>query len=196
MASIAAWPRAVPAPGKARRARHHSSRQDAMPDTRTRPPLVADEREMLVAWLDWHRSTLATKCEDLSPAQLAQRSVPPSPLSLLGLLQHMFEVERGWFRRTLAGEQFEPVYYSDADPDGDFLTLDVDGADEVRARWEAECDNSRAAVAAAPSLDVLGQSRERSVSLRWILVHMIEEYARHNGHADLLRECIDGRTGE
>jgi len=151
---------------------------------------------MLVAWLDWHRATLATKCDDLSAERLAERSVPPSPLSLLGLLQHMFEVERNWFRRVLAGEQVQPVYFSDADPDGDFLTVDTSRAAEIRAAWEAECDQSRTAVAGAASLDVTGERRGEAVSLRWILVHMIEEYARHNGHADLLRERIDGRTGE
>ena len=167
-----------------------------MPDTRVDPPFVADERAMLVAWLDWHRATLATKCEDLSPGQLAERSVPPSTLSLLGLLQHMFEVERNWFRRVLGGEEVEPVYFSDADPDGDFDTLDPGRHAEARSRWEDECDHSRAAFAAAPSLDVAGERRGAVISLRWIMVHMIEEYARHNGHADLLRERIDGRTGE
>jgi uncharacterized damage-inducible protein DinB len=151
---------------------------------------------MLVAWLDWQRATLATKCDDLTPEQLAERSVPPSPLSLLGLLQHMVEVERNWFRRVLGGEAVEPVYYSEADPDGDFLTLDPGRADQVRARWEAECEHSRAAVAGAESLDVTGLRHGQETSLRWILVHMIEEYARHNGHADLVRERIDGRTGD
>ena len=167
-----------------------------MADTRVDPPFVAGEREMLVSWLDWHRGTLATKCDDLTPEQLAERSVPPSSLSLLGLLQHMIEVERNWFRRVLAGEAIQPIYYSDADPDGDFDTLDPARAGEVRAQWEAECERSRAAVAAAGSLEVTGERRGEAVSLRWILVHMIEEYARHNGHADLLRERIDGRTGE
>jgi len=163
---------------------------------RTDPPYVADEGDMLIAWLDWHRATLATKCDDLSAEQLGERAVPPSPMSLLGLLQHMFEVERNWFRRVLAGEDVEPVYFSDADPDGDFQTVDITKAAETRAAWEAECDHSRRAVAAAPSLEVTGDRRGEVVSLRWILVHMIEEYARHNGHADLLRERIDGRTGE
>jgi hypothetical protein len=97
---------------------------------------------------------------------------------------------------VLAEEEVEPIYFSEAEPDGDFESVDPARAAEVRARWEAECDHSRAAVAAAPSLDVTGQRRGSPVSLRWILVHMIEEYARHNGHADFLRERIDGRTGE
>jgi uncharacterized damage-inducible protein DinB len=168
-----------------------------MPVDRPDPPLIADEREMLVSWLDWQRATLAQKCEDLTREQLAERSVPPSSLSLLGLLQHMIEVERSWFRRCLGGEQIKPVYYSDAEPDGDFDNIDPARAEEVRAEWEAECERSRAAVTAAASLDVTGRTRRgSSVSLRWILVHMIEEYARHNGHADFLRERIDGRTGD
>jgi uncharacterized damage-inducible protein DinB len=159
-------------------------------------PLEAGEREMLTAWLDWHRATLARKCDGLNGDQLRERAVPPSSLSLLGLVRHMAEVERGWFRRTLAAEDAPPHYYSDANPDGDFD--DVTGADvaEAFATWQTECEAARKAEAAAPSLDAVGVQRSgRRVSLRWILVHMIEEYARHNGHADLLRERIDGATG-
>lgn len=163
---------------------------------RVDPPLLASEREMLVAWLDWHRATLALKCEGLSDAQLAERSVPPSRLSLLGLVRHMAEVERGWFRRGVGGEDAPPGYYTDANPDGDFE--DVDSADvaEAFATWRADCDRAREIVAAAPSLDVTFSGTTRQYSLRWVLVHMIEEYARHNGHADLLRERIDGSVGD
>jgi uncharacterized damage-inducible protein DinB len=165
-------------------------------DPRIDPPYVAGERDMLIVWLDWERATLAWKCQGLLPQQLAERSVPPSSLSLLGLLQHMIEVERSWFRRVLGGESIEPIYFTEDEPDGDFDHLNVDTVDDVKAHWEAECDHSRAAVVAADSLDVTGERRGEKISLRWILVHMIEEYARHNGHADLLRERIDGAVGE
>ena len=160
------------------------------------PPLVAQEREMLDAWLDYHRATLAVKCEGLTDDQLRARAVPPSSLSLLGLVRHMGEVERSWFRRVLSGEQAPPRYYSDENPDGDF----DDVADAVVADafgyWRDECAYARERVAAAPSLDVTGTGRQgEGYSLRWIMVHMIEEYARHNGHADLLRERIDGTVG-
>jgi uncharacterized damage-inducible protein DinB len=168
----------------------------AMATERIDPPLEAGEREMLVAWLDYHRATLAWKCDDLDDGQLRQRAVPPSSLSLLGLVRHMAEVERGWFRRVLGGEAVPPLYWSDDNRDGDFD--DVDRADraEAFATWRAECEHARQAVAATHSLDVTGERRGERFSLRWILVHMIEEYARHNGHADLLRERIDGTVGD
>ncbi len=161
------------------------------------PPLVAREREMLDAWLDYHRATLAVKCEGLSDDQLRAQAVPPSSLSLLGLVRHMGEVERSWFRRVLSGEQAPPRYYSDENRDGDFD--DVADADVAEAfgYWRDECADARERVAAAPSLDVTGTGRQgETYSLRWIMVHMIEEYARHNGHADLLRERIDGTVGD
>jgi uncharacterized damage-inducible protein DinB len=155
---------------------------------------------MLNGWLDFHRWILLWKCEGLNESQLKQRAVPPSGLSLLGLVRHMAEVERGWFRVVLLGENLPDLYTTPEGPDPDFNG--VDGADvaETFETFEQECAAAREAVAAAPDLDLL--SRERSErtgeawSLRWILSHMIEEYARHNGHADLLRECIDGATGD
>ncbi len=165
--------------------------------TRIDPPLVAGEREMLDSWLDYQRATLALKCAGLSDEQLRERSVPPSSLSLLGLVRHMTEVERGWFRRTLEGEDAPAVYYSEENPDGDFDDLDSPEPAEVFATWRGECDLAREAAARADSLDVTAGERDGSpFSLRWILVHMIEEYARHNGHADLIRERIDGATGD
>ena len=161
------------------------------------PPLAAQEREMLDAWLDYHRATLAVKCEGLSDDQLRAQAVPPSSLSLLGLVRHMGEVERSWFRRVLSGEQAPPRYYSDENRDGDFD--DVADADVAEAfgYWRDECAHARERVGAAPSLDVTGTGRQgETYSLRWIMVHMIEEYARHNGHADLLRERIDGTVGD
>ena len=155
-----------------------------MPDDhRPSPPAVADERAMLASWLDWHRATLDMKCAGLAPAELATRAVEPSTLSLLGLVRHMADVERGWFRRVLAGEDAPPLYYSDADA--------------AFATWRAECARAREIVASLPSLDTLFTHRSGSqMSARWVLIHMVEEYARHNGHADLLRERIDGVTGE
>ena len=164
------------------------------------PALAAGEREMLTGWLDLHRAILLWKCEGLSDRQLRQRSVPPSSLSLLGLVRHMAAVERGWFRKVLLGEQVPDLYGAADDPDADFS--DVDRADVAAAfrDFEQECDAARRAVTAAPDLDVLSEARSERTgerfSLRWILSHMIEEYARHNGHADLLRERIDGATGD
>jgi uncharacterized damage-inducible protein DinB len=168
-------------------------------EDRARPGLQAGERDMLTGWLEHHRAILVWKCEGLTGEQLRQRAVPPSSLSLLGLVRHMAGVERGWFRQVLLGEDVPDLYPSEEDPDADFN--DVDGADvaEAFSVFEKECDLARQAAAAAPDLDVLSQERSQRTgqqfSLRWILTHMIEEYARHNGHADLLRERIDGTTG-
>jgi uncharacterized damage-inducible protein DinB len=154
---------------------------------------------MLRAWLDFHRATLSMKCAGLSDEQLQERSCPPSSMSLLGLVQHMTDVERNWFERIFAGEQADPIYFSDAEPDGDFDTLAPEGVDSVWRLSDTAQARAREIEAGADSLDQDGASvdgQHRRVSLRWIMVHMIEEYARHNGHADLLRERIDGATGE
>ncbi|MFG2495782.1 DinB family protein [Streptomyces caniferus] len=169
------------------------------PDGRLIPPPQADERAMLESWLDFHRDTLALKCAGLDDGQLRLASVTPSSMSLLGLVQHMAVVERNWFQRVFAGQDMPPL--SEAG-DADGFTLAPDrGVDEVLALWCAEVARSREVTANA-SLDDTGNLSGREVeylggqvSLRWILVHMIEEYARHNGHADLLRESIDGTTG-
>ncbi|MFD8969690.1 DinB family protein [Streptomyces sp. NPDC059568] len=167
---------------------------------RTEPSTVAGEREMLEGWLDYHRETLAVKCAGLTEEQLREASVPPSELSLLGLVRHMAEVERAWFRRTLSDEQAGPIYYSDADPDGDFHPGEDDTWDEAYTTWQAEIARARE-LAAPHSLDHPGAGRRHRTTgepynLRWIYTHMIEEYARHNGHADLIRERIDGATGD
>src|SRR5438132_6671211 len=147
---------------------------------------------MLEAWLDYHRATLLMKCADLSASQLRLRSAEPSTLSLLGLVRHMTDVERSWFRRRLAGDTAAgPIYYTNERPDADFDDTDDPASATVFTTYLAEVEHCRNA-AAGVSLDtVIG---ERSV--RWIYLHMLEEYARHNGHADLLRERIDGATGE
>ncbi|HYI46224.1 MAG TPA: DinB family protein [Actinomycetota bacterium] len=160
------------------------------------------ERETLDAWLDYHRATLLWKCEGLSDADLKKRSVPPSNLTLLGMVRHMADVERSWFRRVFAGEQGAgPIFYSDERPNDDFDDLDGAPVDEVFQTFRQECDLARKIVSSAESLDVVSSGERRTknghrYSLRWIVTHMIEEYARHNGHADLLREAIDGSTGD
>jgi len=166
---------------------------------RTLPGLQAGEREMLTGWLDYHRAVLLWKCEGLSDEQLRQRSAPPSSLSLLGLVRHMADVERGWFRQVLLGEDVPSRYETPDDPDGDFNGVGAADVAEAFRAYRAECDASRQAAATAPDLDTLSKRRSertgQEFSLRWILTHMIEEYARHNGHADLLRERVDGATG-
>jgi uncharacterized damage-inducible protein DinB len=166
------------------------------PSERTDPPYVADERSMLDAWLEYHRATLLYKCHGLSDEQLKQRSVEPSSMSLLGLVRHMADVERNWFRRVLAGEDVAGIYWTNDDPDGDFDNVETADVAADMATFETEVGHARRLLAAAGSLDTTGIRRGEEVSLRWILVHMIEEYARHNGHADLLRERIDGAVGD
>jgi Protein of unknown function (DUF664) len=165
-------------------------------DTRSPLPLVGDERETLTAYLDWHRKTLELKCSGVPPERLSERSVPPSGLSLHGIIRHLAGAERWWFRIQFAGEDVPLIYYSDDDPDQDFEGLDADVAEDL-AVWRAECDRSRQILARAGSLDETGIQRSsgKPISLRRVLVHMIAEYARHNGHADLLRERLDGATG-
>ncbi|MFD2418917.1 DinB family protein [Amycolatopsis pigmentata] len=164
----------------------------------TRPPLpkTGSEREILTSLLDWHRSTFELKCAGVPKDRLSAKEIPPSGLSLHGIARHLAGGERWWFRTQFAGEEVPDLYYSDDDPDQDFERLDGDPA-EAFAVWRAECERSREIVAAAPSLDATGTHipSGEPVSLRQIMVHMIAEYARHNGHADLLRERIDGATG-
>lgn len=165
-------------------------------DPRPAPPRAGDERDMLSAFLDWHRQTFELKCSGVAAERLSERGIPPSQLSLHGLLRHLAGVERWWFRVQFAGEEVPLLYYSDEDPDQDFDDLDGDVA-EAFAVWRAECARSRDIVANASSLDdtSVQAARGEPVSLRWVLMHQIAEYARHNGHADLLRERIDGATG-
>jgi hypothetical protein len=168
-------------------------------DPRSRRPPLTDERSTLEAFLRWQRETLELKCAGLNPEQLARRAVEPSTLSLLGLIRHLAGVEQGWFRATMAGQDSPPRFYSDADPDGDFegAVADPETVAEAWRVWRAEVDFAERFVADALSLDITGNHHRRGpVSLRWVMVHMIEEYARHNGHADLLRERIDGRLGQ
>ena len=171
-----------------------------MATDRARSAQNAGEREMLAGWLEHHRGILIWKCEGLTAEQLRQRAVLPSTLSLPGLVRHMAEVERGWFRQVFPGEDVPDLYDRSAGEDADFNVVDQADPAEAFHAFERECAASRQVVAQAPSLDVLSkQASERTGqpwSLRWIITHMIEEYARHNGHADLLRERVDGSTGD
>jgi uncharacterized damage-inducible protein DinB len=164
---------------------------------RPMPPLNADERTTLESWLDFHRATLAMKCEGVDDKQAAAASVPPSGFTLTGLVQHLAEVERNWFRRVLAGEQAPPIYDPQADPNGPDGGFDL--AEEATlagalTTWRTEIARARDLCGPRALADT-GRFMGQDVSLRWIYVHLIEEYARHNGHADLIRECIDGATG-
>ncbi|MGV1007672.1 MAG: DinB family protein [Dermatophilaceae bacterium] len=162
-----------------------------------RPPLpqTGDERAMLTAYLDWHRATVELKCAGVEPARLRVRSMPPSTMSLHGLVRHLAGVERWWFQINFAGDDVPMLYYSDDDPDQDFGFEDGDFTSDL-AVWRRECERSRAVVA-AHALDEEGRRVRDSapLSLRGVLVKMIAEYAQHNGHADLLREGLDGATG-
>lgn len=163
--------------------------------TRTEPAPLADERTTLTGFLQYQRDTLAMKCAGLTVEQLRTRAVPPSSLSLLGLVRHLAEVERGWFGNTWGGEDRGPHWPHREGGGGEF-DVDTDDPAEALRIWRDECARSRALVDAAESLDAPARHGGTPYSLRHILTHMIEEYARHNGHADLLRECLDGTTGE
>ncbi|MCA1220127.1 DinB family protein [Streptomyces sp. 8L] len=163
---------------------------------RPEPPSVGGEREMLRSFLDFHRATLAMKVEGLGDEELRRRSMPPSTLSLLGLVRHMCEVERTWFRMVINGERLPLVWSADGDYQSAYDATGATGA-EAFAAWEAEVAHSRRIEREAASLDVTGVHRRsgEEVSLRLVMLHMMHEYARHNGHADFLREAIDGTVG-
>ncbi|MDQ1031032.1 hypothetical protein QF035_008614 [Streptomyces umbrinus] len=166
-------------------------------DFRFSTSATADERTLLVDILGAQRATLEMKCAGLT-GELARRSVEPSTLSLLGLVRHLADMERRWFRRVLARQDAPALFSSEACPDGDFDGASADPAviAEAWRAWRAEVAFSDGFVADAPGLDLAGEDPWRGpVSLRWVLIHMVEEYARHNGHADLLRERIDGAIG-
>jgi uncharacterized damage-inducible protein DinB len=165
-------------------------------DDRIGPPRLGGERETVRAFLDYHRATLAMKCEGLSDEELRQRSMPPSTLTLLGLVRHMAEVERVWFRRVINHEDIPLVWSAD----GDYQAA-YDGSGSSRAEafaaWRQEVEHARRIEREAESLDVTGYQERwgENVSLRLVMLHLIHEYARHNGHADLIREGIDGTVG-
>lgn len=163
---------------------------------RVDPPRIAEEKASLAAYLDFYRATLAAKCEGLTAEQLNERSVSPSTMSLHGLVRHLAGVERWWFRINFAHEDVPMLFYSDEEPDLDFDGLADDPAADL-AIWRAECEQSRRVVDAAGLDDTapMIMGAHDRFSLRWLMLRMISEYAQHCGHADLLRERIDGATG-
>jgi uncharacterized damage-inducible protein DinB len=171
---------------------------------RPEPPAAADERATLLGFLDWQRSTLAWKCAGLDGAGL-NATVGASSMTLGGILKHMALVEDHWFSRSLHGHDPVPPWDAvdwDANPDWEWHSAAGDSPEQIAALWLDAVSRSRALVAEAIADGGLERPARqawpdgRSPSLRWVLCHMIEEYARHNGHADLLREAVDGQTGE
>ncbi|MFI6206791.1 DinB family protein [Streptomyces sp. NPDC051041] len=167
----------------------------ALPDGRPVPLLVGDGRPALEGWLDFHRATPELKCAGLDDAQVRLAPVTPSSLTLLGLVRHPAETERNWFQRMVGGLDVPPVL-----EEGTGYVLDpARGLDEALAVWRREIARGRQLCAGRSPDDTVriagGPPAGAEVSVRWVLIHVIEEYARHNGHADLLRECIDGATG-
>jgi hypothetical protein len=159
------------------------------------PPMEADEKATLTGFLDFQRATLRWKSDGLTPEQLGVPAVEPSTMTLHGLIRHLTEVEVGWFVGTFTDEPVKYAYSSDERPDADWTDLDpAQYADDLR-RYDEAVEKARAVVAGLKPGDV-GNDEGRPVTLRWVLAHMIEEYARHNGHADFLRERLDGATGE
>ena len=169
---------------------------------RTDPPESGPEVDQLAAFLDFQRATVLLKCEGLTAEQLGETAVPSSGLTLGGLLNHLALVEDSWFRVRFLGEEHVSPWDRvdwDADPDWEFRTATELTPEELRRRYEDACARSRDVVARAESLDQLSVHARRTgrhFDLRWVLLHMIEETARHAGHADLLREAIDGTVGD
>ncbi|MGP5716867.1 MULTISPECIES: DinB family protein [Brachybacterium] len=166
-------------------------------DTRVDPPPMAGERESLEGWVEFYRGTLLRKIDGLDAEQLARRSVPPSVLSPIGIVRHLTDVEAYWLREVLLDDEQPDPHCTDDNPDGDFDDVDPATALVDVEAYCAELVATRAAQASWSDLDgpVLGLRHGEQVNLRWILTHLIEEYARHLGHLDLLREAIDGGTG-
>jgi uncharacterized damage-inducible protein DinB len=169
--------------------------EDLTDPRRIEPPFVLPDRAMLEQWLEFHRTTLLLKCEGLDDERRKARPVPTSKLSLHGLVRHMAEVERNWFTRVLARQHDAPMIWADPTVDDSELVplADADWESDLRA-WQQECEHSRA-IASQYGLEDTGLRHGQPCSLRWIYMHMVEEYARHNGHADILRELLDEAVG-
>jgi uncharacterized damage-inducible protein DinB len=164
---------------------------------RTEPAMSGlGERDLLEAWLEFHRTTLLLKAEGVDDRVRKLRPVATSLLSLHGLVRHMAEVERSWFQRVLGRDPDVAYLWFDPDvEDSDIAPLDDAVWEDDLATWQSECEKSRQS-AAVHDLDDEGITRKGTpCTLRWIYLHMIEEYARHNGHADLIRELVDGEVG-
>ena len=177
---------------------------DERPDPRTEPPLSGGEAQLAFAFLDYHRETLMMKVAGLDSAQLAT-ALPPSPMTLGGLVKHLALVEESWFCERLGGRELAEPWASvdwDADEDWDWHSAVDDEPDALLGQWERsvamarECADRAMAAAGFDQMTVQPNRRGEHFSMRWIVIHMIEEYARHNGHADMIRESIDGQTGE
>src|ERR1700730_15025329 len=165
--------------------------------TRQSTPSVAGERQMLEAWLDFHRQTLLSTCSSLTAEQLRQRPARPSTMSLPGSVRNLSDEERAWLRRRIAEEDIAFLYASEADPDGEFDNVESADAEQDFAAYLQEVELARRAAAGRALDETFYHTRHKAdMSVRWVYLHMIEEYARHNGHADLLRERIGGATGD
>jgi uncharacterized damage-inducible protein DinB len=165
-------------------------------DDRFEPPYEGDELATLAGFLDFHRDTLLWKCAGLTPDQLRSRPLPTTTLSLHGLVRHLADVERSWFRKWVAGEDVQPIFWTEENRDLDIdPPADADPLADIE-EFKAEIERVRAAMRDRPMDSSFVSRRGRTISVRWVYVHMIEEYARHNGHADLLRQAIDGVVGE
>ncbi|NKE63374.1 DinB family protein [Lentzea sp. PSKA42] len=162
----------------------------------TDEPFLGAERPMLEAWLDRHRATFLRNCAGLTGEQLATASTPPSNLTLLGLIRHLTDVERVWFRVRLAGQDVKARYSTPPNWDVAFEDLDPARAEAEYSDLVAEMAEARAAGATRDLDDTFVHVRWGEMSVRWLYIHMIEEYAQHNGHADLIRERIDGSTNK
>jgi uncharacterized damage-inducible protein DinB len=158
-------------------------------------PLIGADRAILEGYLAWQRTVLLGKCAGLTGEQLARRPATPSNLSLLGLLRHMAKVERFWFRQGVGGQDLAPMYDPALGADADFEDVDPARAEEDYGRLVEERALADE-IAAARSFDDTFELRGDVMSVRLVYVHMIAEYARHNGHADMIREQVDGRTGD
>jgi hypothetical protein len=166
------------------------------PIVRPDPPAVADERTALGAWLDFHRATLLMKLDGLGDEQL-RRSVVPSGTSLLGLVKHLTETEHGWFVNEYGQLGEDPLFETEDDPEAGFRIEPHETTAAIVDSYVAMCERCRSIVAAAPSFDqTVPNHRRGRIDLRRIMIHMIEETARHNGHADIIRELIDGVVGD
>lgn len=166
-------------------------------DPRREPSALAGERDSLDLWVDFYRETLLLKIDGLDAEQLCRRAVPPSALSPIGILRHLTDVEAYWLREVLLDDEQPDPHCTDDNPNGDFDDVDPATAMADIEAYRQELVATRAAQASWSDLDgpVRGLRHGTAVNLRWILTHLIEEYARHLGHLDLLREAIDGRTG-
>ncbi len=161
------------------------------------PRMGVDEQTTLVEFLDFYRVVLLRKIDGLTDAQARTAACPPSPLNIMGLVRHMAEVERNWFRRVFAAEDAPPIFYTDHDPDGDMFPQSADTVTGAVSALADEIGRARIIVnLATPDALSAAPRHDEYPSMRWILVHMIEEYSRHCGHADLIREAIDGVTGD